>query len=187
MRHSTLQHDDFASFRERLREAHARILRERPDKRPGQFKLVANRAGDTRFVVPDLVEGTLQRGFEIARALDTPFQRAAMLMFVLSEIHPFDDGNGRVARAFMNAELVAENQTRVIIPSVFRDDYLTGLRVLSRQHEPAPFLATLAFAQRVVARIDWSSYSAAESALRRVHAFERPASDIKLRLPEQLV
>jgi hypothetical protein len=187
MRHSTLQHDDFASFRERLREAHARILRERPDKRPGQFKLVANRAGDTRFVVPDLVEGTLQRGFEIARALDTPFQRAAMLMFVLSEIHPFDDGNGRVARAFMNAELVAENQMRMIIPSVFRDDYLTGLRVLSRQHEPAPFLATLAFAQRVVARIDWSSYSAAESALRRVHAFERPASDIKLRLPEQLV
>ena len=186
MQYSSLQHDDFATFRERLREAHARILRERPDKRPGQFKQVANRAGDTHFVVPDLVEGTLQRGFEMARALETPFQRAAMLMFLLSEVHPFDDGNGRVARAFMNAELVAANQSRVIIPSVFRDDYLTGLRVLSRQHEPAPFLATLAFAQRVVAGIDWSSYAAAESALRRVNAFERPASDIKLRLPASL-
>jgi hypothetical protein len=59
MRHGTLQHDGFASFRERLREAHARILRERPDKRPGQFTQMANWAGDTRFVVPDLVEGIL--------------------------------------------------------------------------------------------------------------------------------
>ncbi len=183
MTHTVLQDGDFTAFRERLRDAHARILQERPDKRPGQFKQIANRAGDTRFVLPDLVDGTLQRGFEIARALETPFQRAAMLMFLLSEVHPFDDGNGRVARAFMNAELVAGGHARVLIPSVYRDDYLTGLRVLSRQQEPDPFLATLEFAQRVVAGIDWTTYATAEVALRATNAFARPAPDIKLRLP----
>jgi Fic family protein len=38
-------------------------------------------------------------------------------MFLISEVHPFDDGNGRVARAFMNAELVAAGHCRILIPS----------------------------------------------------------------------
>jgi hypothetical protein len=178
---------DFPEFRDRLRAAHARLLRARPDVRPGQFKEVANRAGDTRFVEPHLVEGTLQRGFEVVRALETPFQRAAALMFVISEVHPFDDGNGRVARAFMNAELVAGHQPRILIPSVYRDDYLTGLRVLSRQQAPDPFLEVLQFAQRVGAAIDWTSYATAEPALRATNAFARPGPDCKLRFPIPLV
>lgn len=127
-----------------------------------------------------MVEGTLCRGFEFARALATPFDRAAALMVVIPEVHPFDDGNGRVARAFMNAELVSGRQPRVIIPSVYRDDYLTGLRVLTRQHEPGPYLAVLAFAPRYVGAVDWSSYATAESVLRATRAFDRPGPDVKL-------
>lgn len=183
MSHGVRHDTDFAAFRDRLRHAHARILQGRPDKRPGQFKQVANRAGDTVFVAPELVDGTLHRGFDLARALETPFQRAAMLMFVLSEVHPFDDGNGRIARAFMNAELVIGEQARIIIPSVYRDDYLTALRVLSRQQEPDPFLEVLAFAQRVVAGVDWSTTATAEGALRTTNAFARPAPEIRLVLP----
>ncbi|GAI76162.1 unnamed protein product, partial [marine sediment metagenome] len=32
------------------------------------------------------------------------------IMFVISEIHPFLDGNGRIARVMMNAELVKETK-----------------------------------------------------------------------------
>ena len=52
-------------------------------------------------------------------------------MFLLSEIHPFLDGNGRLARVMMNAELVRENQSKIIIPTVFREDYMGALKKLT--------------------------------------------------------
>lgn len=36
--------------------------------------------------------------------LDMPFARAARLMFLITEVRPFSGGNGRLARAIMNAE-----------------------------------------------------------------------------------
>ena len=37
-------------------------------------------------------------------SLDDPIARAIYMMFLVSEVHPFDDGNGRMARIMMNAE-----------------------------------------------------------------------------------
>lgn len=54
------------------------------------------------------------------------------MMFMISEVHPFNDGNGRVARVMMNAELVRADQSRIIVPTVFREDY-TGL---AKTHPP---------------------------------------------------
>lgn len=45
-----------------------------------------------------------------------PFARAVFMMFMVSEVHPLDDGNGRVACVMMNAELSANGEQRVIIP-----------------------------------------------------------------------
>jgi hypothetical protein len=55
-----------------LKNRHARIMEGRPDKSPGRFKTDANRAGSSVFVTPELVEGTLVRGFEICRSLAAP-------------------------------------------------------------------------------------------------------------------
>ena len=60
--------------------------------------------------------GTLARGFELHRSLPDAFQRAVFMMFLVSEVHPFLDGNGRVARIMMNAELVATGERRLIVP-----------------------------------------------------------------------
>ena len=87
----------------------------RTDKRPGKFKLAENRAGATVFVAPDLVEGTLDQGFNLYRSLEMPFQRAVFAMFLVAEVRPFADGNGRTARIMMNAELVGQS-IRVLIP-----------------------------------------------------------------------
>ena len=170
-------------FLQRLRMLHMRIMSQRTDVRPGMFKVTANRAGDTRFVAPDRVIGTLDYGFELVRGMATPFQRAAGIMFVLSEVHPFDDGNGRIARALMNAELVGAGEARIIIPTVFRDDYLTGLRTLSRSGEPTPFIQVLDFAQRWVAALDWSNFQTVQDTMRTTNAFERPSSTIRLGMP----
>jgi hypothetical protein len=180
---SILDDADEHAFEERVRNIHYRILESRAEARPGEFKEVPNRAGHTRFVEPALVRGTLAQGFQIARALSEPFHRAAAVMFLISEVHPFADGNGRVARAFMNAELVAAKETRILIPSVYRDDYLTGLRVLTRQHEPKPYFKVLEFVQRVTSLVDWSSYEHAEKMLSLANAFEKPQPGIRLKLP----
>ena len=50
------------------------------------------------FVEPELVDGTLRVGHDVGRALVDPFARAVYVMFLVTEVHPFTDGNGRVAR-----------------------------------------------------------------------------------------
>jgi hypothetical protein len=92
----------------------------RPEIGPGQWKTRQSQAGGTRFVEPELVPGTLEKGWETLRGLRTAFQRSAMMMFLITETHPFNDGNGRLARAFMNAELVEAGERRIIIPPVYR-------------------------------------------------------------------
>ncbi|MGH3432761.1 MAG: Fic family protein, partial [Thermocrispum sp.] len=117
---------DAAEFIALLRRRNATILEGRPHMRPGAFKQAANRAGATWFVSPDLVEGTLTAGFGLRDQLDTAWEKAVYIAFVVAEVHPFDDGNGRTARVMMNAELHAAGQGRIIVPTVFRQDYLDG-------------------------------------------------------------
>ena len=64
-------------------------------------------------------------------------------MFLVSVVHPFLDGNGRVARIMMNAELVSGEQSRIIIPTVFREDYLLALRKLSRKKAPDTYIRVM--------------------------------------------
>lgn len=130
---------DYATFEDWLRRQHRHLLAKRPSKRPGLFKERANRAGDTEFVAPPYVIGTLREGYEMLAGLQHPFARAIFLMFMISEVHPFDDGNGRVARLAMNAVLSAEGCAKLIIPTVYRDDYLLGLRALTRRQDPGQY------------------------------------------------
>ncbi len=164
--------DDLISL---LSAFHARIMAGRPEERPGQFKTRRNRADNTEFVAPSRVLGTLRRGYERYRALPSGFARAVFAMFLVSEVHPFADGNGRVVRALANAELTAARQQRLIIPIVFREDYLQALRVMSRLEIPAPLIRVLSRAQEWAASIDWTSASSAGTDVERTHALLTPA------------
>jgi hypothetical protein len=126
-----------------LKYRHQLLMRARPHKTPGQFKDKDNRAGETYFVEYSLVKGTLIKGFEYYQALNHPFARAAFIMFLISEVHPFLDGNGRIARVMMNAELVNKGHSKIIIPTVYRDDYLLSLRKLTRQQDPTAYINML--------------------------------------------
>jgi len=152
----------------------------REDKSPGAFKDRINRAGQTVFVAPELVDGTLERGFEFLQALDDPFQRAIYMMVLVSEVHPFADGNGRVARIMMNAELVARDQERIIIPTAYRTDYLGALKAFSHNGHTDPLIRVLDVAQAYTHRIDWSTLDHARAALAASNAFaEDPDAKLK--------
>ena len=162
-------------FVDLLTTRHAMLMGGRPDKRPGEFKRSRNKAGATEFVAPELVRGTLKSGFELLMSLEYPMARANFAMFLIAEVHPFDDGNGRVARIFMNAELSAHEEQRIIIPTVFRTEYLQSLRALSTNGTSKPLMRVLEFGQRYTAAIDFNDYDAARFELEQTNAFEDPA------------
>ena len=122
-------------FLDILRERHRVVMSGRPSSSPGMFKTRENRAGETHFVAPERVRGTLKRAFDMSRCLRHPFARAVFSLFATSEVHPFADGNGRISRIMMNAELVAAGRAKIIVPTVFRPDYIGALRKLSREGE----------------------------------------------------
>lgn len=157
-----------------LQYRHQVLLSAREDKLPGEFKNKNNLAGQTTFVDVSLVRGTLIKGFEFYAALRQPFSKAAYMMFMISEIHPFLDGNGRIARIMMNAELVAGNQSKIIIPNVFREDYLLSLRKLTRQHDPLPYIRMLAKAHEFSATIYGDSMDDIQRKLEHSNAFHLP-------------
>jgi Fic family protein len=157
-----------------LNSRHAQIMEGRPELGPGRFKTEANRAGSTFFVAPELVPGTLAKGFEIYRGLTAPLHRAIFMMFLISEVHPFTDGNGRVARIMMNAELVAAGESRIVVPTVYRNNYLMALKALSQNGITGAMVRTLDFAQRYTAAVDFAELNRARFILDRTHAFADP-------------
>lgn len=164
-----------------LQQRHAILMEARPDTSPGKFKEIANRAGNTVFVKPDEVVGTLAKGFDFYLQLKEGLARALFMMFLISEVHPFVDGNGRIARILMNAELDASDQSRIIIPNVYREDYLLALRKLSRSLDPDPYVRMLLIAQSYTAGISYDEYYQALAQFRATNAFEEP-SEAKLRI-----
>jgi Fic family protein len=142
------------------------------------------------FVSPDLVEGTLRAGFEVGRNLRDPFARAVFMMFFVSEVHPFTDGNGRVARIMMNAELVTAHEIRIVIPNVFRAEYLSALKTASNHQSFRAISAVLDYARRWTGQVDFSSRRSAERDIERTNALlesgESEKANKRLLLPSAL-
>lgn len=160
---------------------HKVLLSARRSKNPGAFKDRNNRAGNTIFVDHQLVKGTLIKGFDYYRALDDPFAKAVYMMFMVSEVHPFLDGNGRIARVMMNAEMVKADQAKIIIPTVYRDDYMGALRKLTRQQDPNPYIRMLERALQFSKTITGESMDEMESLLDQSNAFtEHDQGKLKL-------
>ncbi|MCY3890448.1 MAG: Fic family protein [bacterium] len=172
-----------------LCDRHKMILEGRPEMRPGQWKQAPNQVGTYVFVDPMFVEGTLLRGFELAHSVPAGFRRALFVMAVVTEVHPFADGNGRVARVMMNAELSAVDAARILVPNVFRGEYIAGLRRTSTSEgaDVSALMRVMGFAWRWTSAMPWEDRAATEGQLEATNALRDPddatISGIKLTLP----
>lgn len=155
-----------------LKYRHKIVLGGRPDKAPGYFKDKNNRAGESYFVDKTLVEGTLIHSYDCYRNLEHPLAKAMYIMFVVSEVHPFLDGNGRIARIMMNAELVHHGMSKIIIPTVYRDDYMGSLRRLTRQRDTLPYIKMMQRIHKFSHSIHGENMDEMESKLRQSNAFK---------------
>ena len=169
-----------------LSHRHSILLEGRPHLSPGIFKMKNNRAGQTEFVDYKLVKGTLSQGFKYYSALTDPFARAIFMMFMISEVHPFNDGNGRIARIMMNAELVKAGQSRIIVPTVFREDYLLALRKLTRQKDPSAYINVMTKLHQFSENLYGTDFSELKNYLGACNAYEEP-SQAKLKIIDRSI
>lgn len=161
-------------FLDLMRNRHAVLLQSRKSKKPGEFKDRNNRAGNTEFLDWSLVNGTLKKGFDWYSLLKTPFAKAVYMMFLVSEVHPFLDGNGRIARVMMNAELSSKGFDKIIIPTAFREDYMGALRKLTRQQIADPFIRMMLKAYDFSSTLKQESLDEMEQYLISCDAFKEP-------------
>jgi Fic family protein len=162
---------DYQAFENMLRARHALLMDARPENQPGRFKTVNNKVSGILMVRPELVVGTLKFGYDLLQGLTEPFARGLFLHCLIAEVHPFDDGNGRMSRLHFTSELLRGNQAQVIIPTVFRDDYLGGMRALTKRNDPSAITRACQRAQETVAAIREADIDEAIEAWAKTNAF----------------
>jgi hypothetical protein len=141
----------------------------------GIFKTQNNRAGSTEFVDFTLVEGTLRQGFKYYAALTDPMAKAIFIMFMISEIHPFTDGNGRLSRIMGNAELFKSGQSRIIVPTVYREDYLLSLKKLTNHKDPDTYIRVMNKLQYFSTHIFGENFDELNDYFKATDAYKEPS------------
>ncbi len=94
------------------------------------------------FPPPDELDGlmhALEQWIADERAAMHPVRFAAMLHLKFVTIHPFINGNGRVARLIMNAALIQDGYMLAIIPPILRSDYIAAIQRYQRTGAPGQF------------------------------------------------
>ncbi len=169
-----------AEFLDGLADWHAQMLKMRPEANPGKTKRDVNFAGTTRFVEPGQVRGTMAEGSRLALSVPEGMARAIFYAFVVSEVHPFEDGNGRLSRLVMNAELSRVGLHRIIVPTLFHPQYVDCARTLTRADEPAGFVRSLARMAQWCSQFEYADLDALLAAIAATHALEE--SPVQYRL-----
>ena len=94
------------------------------------------------FPKPDEIESKMQEFVAKIPQMKQdmhPVKFAALLHIIFVNIHPFIDGNGRVARLLMNLALLQAGYNITIIPPVVRADYIRALQE-SNHNNFEPFI-----------------------------------------------
>lgn len=111
----------------------------------------------SRHVPPrhEAVREAMPALFDLLEQESEPAVRAVLGHWLFGYIHPYPDGNGRMARFVMNAMLASGGYPWTVIRVEDRDAYLAALESASIDQEIAPF------ARFVAERVQWSLEQAA--------------------------
>lgn len=100
----------------------------------------------SRYVPPrsEAVRDLMPVLFELLRDESEPAVRVVLGHFMFVYIHPYMDGNGRVARFLMNVMLASGGYPWLVIPVERRNEYMEALEAASTQSNIRPFAELLA-------------------------------------------
>ena len=169
-----------------LKRRHLTMMSGRAEEvNAGKFKLQNNCAGNTEFVDFNLVEGTLKQGFNYYAALNDPMAKAIFMMFMIAEIHPFTDGNGRISRIMGNAELFKNGLSRIIVPTVYREDYILSLKKFTNCKDPDAFIRVMDKLQHFSNHIFGDNFDELNDYFKATNAYKEP-SEGKLNIIDRI-
>lgn len=114
---------------------------------PGKYKLLPNHvltfSGKIHhYVDPIHVKEEMEKlldWYHGAKEMD-PVEKAATFHYRFVSIHPFDDGNGRMARLLMNLILIKAKYPPCIIKTTHRKTYLRALEEVDLKKTFEPFI-----------------------------------------------
>jgi Fic family protein len=115
----------------------------------GEYRKIDVRIAGASFTPPPSYEVSEQMK-ELVRIINTnpdelrPVELAAYAHFTLAWIHPFDNGNGRLARLLMNLILVRNGYPFAVVKKVDRTKYIGALDKVSKDGDFQPFLTYIA-------------------------------------------
>ena len=119
----------------------------------GDYKTVSNNVRTSTgeiyyFTPPEQVKPAMSDLIdwyrEMERTGEHPIIVAATFHYRFVRIHPFDDGNGRMARLLMNMILIRHGYTVALIRLESRDDYLNHLERADRSEDLTEFIDFIA-------------------------------------------
>ena len=99
----------------------------------------------TEFIPPSAkqIPELMQRFVKEIPTMDEKYhsvEYAALVHLKFVTIHPFVDGNGRVARLLLNLALLQKGYVITIIPPVVRKDYINALQQAQTKKDETPFI-----------------------------------------------
>lgn len=129
---------------ENIKELHKLFYNKIDADQAGKYrtKSIIVTGSDVDFPKPEELEGKMSEFVKKIPQIKQnmyPIEFAAMLHAIFVNIHPFIDGNGRVARLLLNLALLQAGYNITIIPPVVRADYIRALQE-SNHNNFEPFI-----------------------------------------------
>ncbi len=88
---------------------------------------------------PEAVREAMPALFDLIKEEKEPFVRAVLGHFFFVYIHPYRDGNGRMARFLMNTQLASGGYSWTVIELKHRDEYMHALEKASVEQDISDF------------------------------------------------
>jgi Fic family protein len=105
---------------------------------------------------PTAVDDAMKAFFDGLQAEQEPIVRAVLGHLLFGFIHPYRDGNGRVARFLMNLMLASGGYRWTIVRNRRRKEYLNALEAASTEPRIEPFARFI----REEMQVDWTQQPA---------------------------
>ena len=87
----------------------------------------------------EAVRDAMPAFFDLLKSETDPVARIVLGHFIFVYIHPFSDGNGRIARFLMNVMMAATGHPWTVIRIDHRNAYMAALEAASVEENIAPF------------------------------------------------
>ncbi|MDP2881346.1 MAG: Fic family protein [Azonexus sp.] len=130
------------------------------------------------------MRGTLLEGVKLASSVPEGIARAIFYAFLVSDIHPFNDGNGRLSWLMMNAELSRTGRCRIITPTIYHEQYVDAQRALTRGNDPEPLIRVLGHIAEWATLFSYADVRQTVTMMKPSNAFEEDPREFRLLRPD---